>query len=198
MIAQIPHNEKSPPGAEKDKLRRLMLARRKNTAPEKVRLAGTKLQANMLDSDPWQKASSIGLYASFGDEAPTGELFDAARRAGKTVLLPKILDKRERRMVFIRCDSPADMRAGAFGITEPAGDAAGIPHLVVMPGLAFDKKGCRLGYGGGYFDRYLASLTARPLLAGLCFDFQILPSVPADPFDIPVNCLCSEAGFIWL
>ena len=195
MIAQFGFKEKRGTLTQKDELRRLMLAKRVALSPEEIVRMGRRAEENMIRSDPWGKSRAPALYAALPDEVPTRELMKAAWQSGKTVLLPKIIDKKARRMIFVVCAKEEDTRKGAFGILEPIGDEEGAPDFIIAPGLAFDEKGYRVGYGGGYYDRYLASLPVCPPLAGLCFDFQIVSRAPSEATDIPVNFLCAPAGF---
>ena len=107
------------------------------------------------------------------------------------------------------CRSWADLRPGPYGIPEPApdlcpwaflpGEAAGRfwPDLFLLPGVAFDLRGGRLGQGGGYYDRFLAGADlARSFLVGLAFSFQLKPRVPVDLWDIRVQALCTEKRWL--
>ena len=158
-------------------------------------------------------ARVVMAYYSLPDEVNTHQLLDDLVAEGKTVLLPKVLDATT--MELRHYTGPHDLAPGPFGILEPTG-----PHyspsslltppssktidVALIPGVAFDALGHRLGRGRGYYDRFLRTMgtvpsvssaadyrgtvpSVRPCLLGLCFDFQIVPSVPVDPTDIPVN-----------
>ena len=144
-------------------------------------------------------ARVVMAYYSLPDEVNTHQLLDDLVAEGKTVLLPKVLDATT--MELRHYTGPHDLAPGPFGILEPTG-----PHyspsslltppssktidVALIPGVAFDALGHRLCRGRGYYDRFLhyqLSIINCPLLLGLCFDFQKVPSVPVDPTDIPVN-----------
>ena len=158
-------------------------------------------------------ARVVMAYYSLPDEVNTHQLLDDLVAEGKTVLLPKVLDATT--MELRHYTGPHDLAPGPFGILEPTG-----PHyspsslltppssktidVALIPGVAFDALGHRLGRGRGYYDRFLRTMgtvpsvssaandrgtvpSVRPLLIGLCFDFQKVPSVPVDPTDIPVD-----------
>ena len=168
-------------------------------------------------------ARVIMAYYSLPDEVNTHQLLDDLVAEGKTVLLPKVLDATT--MELRRYTGPHDLAPGPFGILEPSGSQyspssflfppssflfppsssnTSSIDVALIPGVAFDALGHRLGRGRGYYDRFLRTMGTvpsvssaanyggtvpgvRPRLIGLCFDFQIVPSVPVDPTDIPVN-----------
>ena len=153
-------------------------------------------------------ARVVMAYYSLPDEVNTHQLLDDLVAEGKTVLLPKVLDATT--MELRHYTGPHDLTSGPFGILEPIGSpfyfSTFSPSIDValIPGVAFDALGHRLGRGRGYYDRFLRTMGTvpsvsiaanyrgtvpgvRPRLIGLCFDFQIVPSVPVDPTDIPVN-----------
>lgn len=137
------------------------------------------------------EASVIMAYYSLPDEVDTHGLLDELVAEGKTVLLPKVLDNET--MELRRYTSTARLREGMLHLQEPVGDSFSDYQQIdvaVIPGLAFDGHGHRLGRGRGYYDRLLKQFGIaghRPLLIGLCFDFQKVPSVPSDAHDIPVD-----------
>ena len=160
-------------------------------------------------------ARVVMAYYSLPDEVNTHQLLDDLVAEGKTVLLPKVLDATT--MELRRYTGPHDLAPGPFGILEPSGSQYSpssflLPpssntssiDVALIPGVAFDALGHRLGRGRGYYDRFLRTMGTvpsvssaanyggtvpgvRPRLLGLCFDFQKVPSVPVDPTDIPVN-----------
>lgn len=141
--------------------------------------------------EPFRSAHTVLLYSSLPDEPDTHALIRRAAAAGKRVLLPVVTG--ETTMELREYRGEAEMRRGAFGITEPQGepftDYAQI-DLAVIPGVAFDAHGNRLGRGRGYYDRLLAKLKDLHVATmGVCFDFQKLTNVPTEPHDIKVDCI---------
>ena len=142
-------------------------------------------------------ANVIMAYDALPDEVNTRELLDDLVAEGKTVLLPKVLDNES--MELRRYTGSDSLREGAFHIMEPVGECftdLQIIDVILIPGIAFDTQGHRLGRGKGYYDRFLSSLIPHffpltsypsPLLIGVCFDFQKVSEVPVDKFDISVN-----------
>ena len=163
-------------------------------------------------------AQTVMAYYSLPDEVNTHQLIDELVAEGKTVLLPKVLD--DTTMELRRYTGPHDLAPGPFGIMEPIGPQYShssllTPHssktidVALIPGVAFDAQGHRLGRGRGYYDRFLNNQlsivnscvhfgserpfgSSGPLLIGLCFDFQRVPAVPVDPTDIPVDQVISS------
>jgi len=137
------------------------------------------------------EAQTILAYYSLPDEVCTRQLIDELIADGKTVLLPKVLDAG--RMELRRYTGPHDLTEGAYGIMEPVGEPFtdyALIDIALIPGMAFDAAGHRLGRGRGYYDRFLNSqwsMVNGQWLIGLCFDFQKVPVLPSDDHDIPVD-----------
>lgn len=133
-----------------------------------------------------REAQVILAYYALSDEVDTHSLLDELVAEGKTVLLPKVLD--DTSMELRRYTGPQDLSEGAYHIMEPAGtpftDLKQI-DVALIPGIAFDAQGHRLGRGKGYYDRFLTAFTGRTI--GVCFDFQKVAEVPVDAHDVAVN-----------
>lgn len=200
--------------AAKDGLRKKMAALRRELPLEEAAALSRQAQVNLMDDACWQNARTVLLYAAFKGEMDTGLLLDAAWSEGKQVLLPRCC--REGGVLtgaleLVPVKAAAELTTGAYGIAEPnpavcapplAGDAVngscGV-DLVVLPGLAFDANGGRLGYGGGYYDRLSASGALEGArLVGFCFSLQLVPKVPVAAWDIPVHGLCTEERLVWM
>ena len=97
-------------------------------------------------------------------------------------------------LVFREWHAEVEMRDGAYGIPEPVGGTAATPDVVLLPANGFDEGGYRLGYGGGFFDRTMASLDPRPLVIGIAFELARLPTIHPQPHDIPLDYVVTEAG----
>ena len=129
-------------------------------------------------------AHTVLLYSALPDEVPTLPLLNRLSTEGKTVLLPRVVSDTD--MELRRYTGSNDLEQGAFGIMEPTGklftDYENI-DVAVVPGMAFDREGHRLGRGKGYYDRFLAQLP-HTYKIGICFSFQLVDLVPADAHDI--------------
>ena len=141
-----------------------------------------------LASDLYKQAKNIYGYLPYNQEVRTTAMLEQAQRDGKRIAVPKILGDT---MIFIWLDDLTAVEKGYSGIPEPLDltPVADDPTaLVLMPGMAFDPEGHRCGYGGGFYDKFLASEPEHPTLA-LCYDFQVLPHLETDDYDIPVDCV---------
>lgn len=139
----------------------------------------------------FQSARIVMFFASFRSEVETGLMIRHALTSGKRVILPKVKGK-DLALFEIR-DFEKDVSPGTWGILEPVAsrsiDLAEI-DLIIVPGVAFDERGNRLGYGAGYYDRLLSTFTNATV--ALAFELQIVPQIHADPHDVPVKKIVTE------
>ncbi|MFH1457681.1 MAG: 5-formyltetrahydrofolate cyclo-ligase [Candidatus Omnitrophota bacterium] len=147
------------------------------------------IRNKLLRTQIFRKAKIVMFYIAFGDEVETQDMIKAAIKLGKIVTVPVCIHRK----VALRpgiLDESIKLQRGPYGVCEPSTKRF-IPlkdlDIVIVPGLAFDKKGNRLGRGKGYYDRFLKMLPKKIPTIGLAFDFQILPKVPAKTHDINVN-----------
>ncbi|MCX2968167.1 MULTISPECIES: 5-formyltetrahydrofolate cyclo-ligase [Streptomyces] len=187
-------------GAEKRALRRELLERRAGLPRETVDAAARALAAQALRLPELADAGTVAAYVSIGSEPGTRELLEALRTGGVRVLLPVLLPDND--LDWAEYTGPGALRAAGRGLWEPAGPRLG-PHAVVsadavlLPGLAVDAGGLRLGRGGGSYDRVLARLAAAgaaPALVVLVYAHELLECVPAEPHDRPVTAAITPAG----
>lgn len=140
----------------------------------------------VLNTETYRNAKTIYGYLPFNQEVRTLPLLQQALVDGKQVALPKCFGK-EMRFILVR--DLSRIRPSVFGAPEPVEDspvAADPAALVLVPGLAFDSEGHRMGYGGGFYDRFLAGEPGHPTIA-LCFDFQMVPHLKTEPHDISID-----------
>jgi len=181
----------------KKALRAAVLAAR-DEMPSHARQQAAEAIAQRLGSlDAYREANSVLTYMSFGAELDTHAFFDRSLRDRKLVVLPRI-DKASKSLKLHRVESHADLVDGVWGIREPRVDAPLMAiadiDMVLMPGLAFDRAGNRLGYGAGYYDRLLAPVARlKPLRVVAAFDCQVVDAVPAGPADQPFDMLVTES-----
>ena len=154
---------------------------------------------HLKDNCRFAAAHTLLLYSALPDEVQTQELLDELSVQGKVVLLPRVTSDTD--MELRRYTGRHDLQRGAFGILEPVGDvfsALADIDVAVIPGMAFDSDGHRLGRGKGYYDRFLAqcSSAARLYKIGVCFSWQVVSRVPTDEHDIPMDCVISRNGHL--
>lgn len=147
------------------------------------------IMSRLLAHPAVAKAETILMYYSLPDEVCTHEAVCRLCESGKTVLLPRVIDGEN--MEIRIYSKPADLAPGHYDIMEPTGtlftDYAAI-DVAVIPGMAFDTEGHRLGRGKGYYDRFLPKAT-HAYKIGVCFDFQKQDSIPTDAYDITMDCV---------
>lgn len=193
--------------ARKAALRQRIRNLRRDHPPGLARARSLEAQQRLLDAPCWRNARSVALYVALKGELATDRLLDAAWKSGRAVWLPRVRPGEPGRMEFVACAGAAQLRPGPFGLREPKDDLPGLgpeeagkafrPDLLVLPGLAFDRRGGRLGFGGGYYDRFLDSAWVCPRV-GLCFAFQVIKNLPLQQWDQRVHYLCTEEQFLCL
>jgi len=152
------------------------------------------IQNKLFAKQEFNDAEIILFYASFDGEVETFEMMTKALELGKKVGLPKV-DKEKNTFSPYSVNSLEGLSIGPYGIKEPAEDesqrlAVEDIDLVVTPGISFDKQNNRLGRGGGYYDRFLATIPSTTLSIGLAFDFQIVDTLPSlEEHDSSVSCV---------
>jgi 5-formyltetrahydrofolate cyclo-ligase len=174
---------------------RILEARKALPLEERERLAGL-VEDRVVALDSFADARSVLLFSSFAEEVPTGGLIRRAAEAGKRVLLPYLDGPR---LEAAPVAPGEELVPTGYGPKEPANRLPVPPEeidLVVTPGLAFDRRGHRLGYGRGFYDRYLDRLRPDALRVGVAFAFQVVDEVPAGPGDLRVHLVVTEAETI--
>jgi 5-formyltetrahydrofolate cyclo-ligase len=168
-------------------LRKVMRKCRDALPGEQARALSHSIQTSALELECYRCAAAVLLYAAVGNEVATNLIFDDARSAGRAVFYP-VADPAAHRLDFRAVLSRDDLRPGHFGIPEP-GDGHRFeprhdaPAVVFVPGLALSLSGQRLGRGGGFYDRFLASTGPGVTAVGLAYSFQVLESLPQEPWD---------------
>lgn len=191
---------------EKTAIRAKMRARRKALSLDEAREKSRAAQECVLASREWQEAASVALYMAVRNETGTGLLADNAWETGKRVYFPCTAKGADGHMTFAACERGGKLVQGWLGIPEPVlepegflqEDAGWAPDIVIVPGLAFDRSGLRVGMGGGYYDRFLAKESMRNVLRiGLAYAFQVLDRVPAEAWDASMHVIATEEGLLW-
>ena len=146
----------------------------------------------------WRSAKSVLLFASLRNEPDLWPLAAEALAAGKAVAFPRCSAATQSYVAAYIHDLDGDLHSGQFGIREPKPHCREFPlnrlDLVLVPGVAFDPHGRRLGRGKGFYDRLLADV--RGVKCGVAFDEQIVPEVPVGPHDAPLNCIVTPSRWL--
>jgi len=174
-----------------------MLARRKALPVTAGRSASWLVQQALIETAEFAEAQVVALYAPTHNEVETAQVLHAALASAKVVVFPAVCPGG---LEFRRISNPAAMRRGPFGIPEPD---AGCPvfspaeaDLIVIPGVAFDLCGKRIGYGKGFYDKALHGLEGRGRLVGFCYDFQLVEEIAGEPHDVRMDLIITERRVI--
>jgi 5-formyltetrahydrofolate cyclo-ligase len=191
QISKIPRNKfsKFVTGLTKEQIRSKIIFRLKTQKEEDRDRKSRKIREKLFRAQVFQKAKVVMFYIAFDGEVRTEEMIEEAKKTGKIVAVP-VCKKDRITLRPVILDDNAQLRKGPYGIYEPAIERfirLKDLDLVIVPGVAFDKKGNRLGRGKGYYDRFLKGLAKDTVSLGLAFDFQILPSIPAAAHDVSVS-----------
>lgn len=186
-------------GEVKTSLRQSHLRKRSQLTAEQVCFMSRNAQQRVTTLPAFSAARTIGLYAPIGNEVDTELLCGFAQRVGAVVAYPRIANGA---MEFVRFDSECTWQPGMFGIMEPLVEvqqesscqvAPEVFDVVVVPGVAFDLVGNRLGYGKGFYDRFLAQCLPQCVFIGLAYDFQLEDRLPREAHDIALDYIVTDA-----
>ncbi len=195
----------------KEYLRNKMLNARKELSISLKRNLDRKISEKLLSSEEYKDADNILIFCSTQEEADTYRIIDDCLRIGKNVFCPRIMDKHNSVMEFIKINSADDLEEGAYGIYEPGYSSESIifngikkSTLMIMPGLCFDRHGNRLGYGGGYYDRFIkrfldGELNDMMKCIAIGYNFQVTDEyfdIYMDYYDIPLDMIVTDEEII--
>lgn len=151
-----------------------------------------KIIHTLLSLPTWQQAHTVALTLSLELEVNTRPLIDAALEAGKSVLVPKVT---KQGLTFHEIKTFSDLEPGVMGILEPTTAVTGQGiDVCIVPGRVFDRSGHRIGWGGGYYDRFLETYHGATI--ALAYSVQVLDKIPIEPHDIPVELIVTEREMI--
>ena len=171
---------------DKKTLRKWIRDQKRAMTRSQIEEVSRKLGEMFLASDLYRNAKTVYGYLPYNQEVRTVPMLEQALADGKKVAVPKVYGDE---MKFIYLTDLTQVEDGYAGIPEPVADGpvgSDPTALVLMPGLAFDREGHRIGYGGGFYDRFLAKEPEHPTIA-LCYDFQMVDDLPTEEFDVPVD-----------
>ncbi len=176
---------------DKKTLRAEVSAKKRALTRAQIEECSARLAGRLFEHPAYRAARSVYGYLSYNQEVRTLPILERAQRDGKRVAVPKVFGDEMR---FLWLDDLSAVAPGGWNIPEPVADgpeADDETALVLMPGLAFDAGGRRCGYGGGFYDRWLARHPGHPLVA-LCYSFQMYEKLETGAHDVPVDFVISE------
>ena len=181
---------------DKEVLRADMLRRRRSLSPEEVVRMSRLAQQRLVSTALFAQVGSVALYHPIHKETATDTVFSAAVAQGKVVFFPRVEGETLR---FVAVASLAQLVPGKFGVAEPCGDLPvcdRVPEMILVPGVVFDRRGHRLGYGRGYYDRYLGKCPVEICKVGFSYSFQLCDLIPEDDHDQLMDVLVTDREII--
>jgi 5-formyltetrahydrofolate cyclo-ligase len=182
----------------KTSLRQQIRARMQSLPPAERVAAAAALRARLWEQQAWREAKSVLLFAPLSDEPDLWPLLAEALAAGKLTSLPRYHSDTASYAAAQIADRQRDLVSGKFSIREPAASCPEVPlnrlDLVLVPGVAFDVRGGRLGRGKGFYDRLLATVNGTK--CGVAFDEQLVEAVPVGPMDVRLDCILTPTRWI--
>jgi len=179
----------------KNKLKGIMLEKRNSLSKEEMLEKGRKIEASLLNLQEYKNSNTVMFFVSFNSEVNTHEMIKKALKE-KIVAIPKVLQHEIEPSIILGLDNL--VQAGRFGILEPI-EIMKLAYksidIVLVPGIAFDKEGYRIGYGFGFYDKFLKKV-AKAVKIGLCFDFQLVDKVPKEEHDVAVDFIITDERVI--
>jgi 5-formyltetrahydrofolate cyclo-ligase len=187
----------TPPEELRASIRKNMIRMRKKLSEETLRQKSRRISEKLAELEAYRSCRSLLIFLSLPGEVRTEEMIARALSGGKKVYVPLVDASRRRLQITEIPGLDIEFEAGSFGVREPVPAHRNIQppsvlDFVLVPGLAFDRKGGRIGYGGGYYDRFLKEVAGHVVRVGVAFHFQVLDFVPQTEFDVPVQNIVTE------
>lgn len=185
---------------DKDILRKEIIAKRDGLSSPDITSKSRKIFEKVQALSDFKEASNVLIYASMKSEVMTDDIIRACLEEGKSVYCPVCTDTANGVMEFVKIHSLQDLKEGYYGIREPLISEKSAVYsgeemetsLCVVPGVAFDKMGNRIGYKGGYYDRYFERFPGLKKVA-LAFTEQIVDEISISEYDVPVDAVVTDA-----
>ena len=189
---------------KKSEIRNSILYKRKNMKYDEVCLKSGIIIEKLRELVQYKNSSVIMCYVDFCNEVKTLDFIRQSIREGKRIAVPKVIakDTDKRKIIAVEInDLEKDLKLGSYGILEPVNTEGNeIPvneiDMAVVPGIAFDLMRNRIGFGAGYYDKFLSNNAERCFKVGIGYDYQILDEIPAGRYDIPMDLIITEARTI--
>lgn len=177
----------------KKETRKNIIKKRDELDKEAKKIMDDEIIKKLINSEEYKKARGIFTYIGFASEIDTKIIIEDALRLGKEVYVPKIFNKE---MILIRIDSLENLVKSSYGILEPIGEENDFDvnklDLIIMPGVAFDEEFNRLGYGAGYYDKFLDRNDLKCSKIALAYEFQVLDKLEVEEHDKKVDQIITE------
>ncbi|QUH25676.1 5-formyltetrahydrofolate cyclo-ligase [Serpentinicella alkaliphila] len=181
----------------KKEIRNKIINNRSNLTEIEIIEKSNIIFRKLKEIDIYKNASNVMLYISFNNEVLTKPIIEDLFQANKRVFIPVTISETKELIVSELLSIEGDLEIGNFGVLEPKKNCLRpfSPHeldLIIVPGVAFDPRGYRIGYGAGYYDRFLPQVPNNVPKASIAFDLQIIDFVPSETYDMPVEYIITE------
>jgi len=177
-----------------------MLALRNSKPPSELDQLSSEITAKLVELPTVREARTISTYLDVGSEVRTRGVVEWALRNGKRIIVP-VVERASKRLIFSEFKAPEELEKGAHGIPEPKREfrrpvALEQADVILVPGVAWDRRGFRIGYGAGYYDRSINALRTHVATVGLAYEFQFVSNVPRSRYDRRVDRIVTESKII--
>lgn len=182
-------------------LRKKLLEKRRNMNTDDIKEKNKLIKERLYDSGIYKNSKFIMAYIDFRNEVETKEIIKYSLKLSKRIGVPISIPKTRELIISELFDFDKELENGVYNILTPKKEfireiSPKEIDLVLVPAVAFDRKGYRIGYGGGYYDRFFEKLDSHTIKLGLAFDIQIIPEVPAGKYDLPVDYVITNKELI--
>jgi len=186
---------------DKKTLRSEILNKRKALSKKEVFEKSSAIAKQLFSTKQYKNANYIMCYIDFRNEVRTEEIIRTALNEGKNIIVPISVVETRQLILSQLLDYDKELEAGTYGILEPKKEfirevKPEVIDLVLIPGVAFDRRGYRIGYGGGYYDRFLAKINSSVPKIALAFELQMVPYIKKGRYDIPMDYIITENEII--
>ena len=182
---------------KKKSIRQELLKKLRSQDKEQRRLKSEKIREKLYAHEKFKTADTVMFYIAEDIEVDTEQMIRDSLKSGKKIAVPITIVSQNKLIASLLIDFDKELSKGPYGILQPKSDfvrpvALKKIDLIIVPGVAFDSRGHRLGHGTGYYDRFLSKITENVLTIGLAFDFQLVDNIPTSSHDIAVKELISN------
>ena len=182
---------------KKKSIRQELLKKLRSQDKEQRRLKSEKIREKLYAHEKFKTADTVMFYIAEDIEVDTEQMIRDSLKSGKKIAVPITIVSQNKLIASLLIDFDKELSKGPYGILQPKSDfVRPVPlrkiDLIIVPGVAFDSRGHRLGHGTGYYDRFLSKITENVLTIGLAFDFQLVDNIPTSSHDIAVKELISN------
>ncbi|MGL4109416.1 5-formyltetrahydrofolate cyclo-ligase [Clostridium sp. LP20] len=180
---------------DKQSIRKAIISKRDSIDTKSKMAMDSRIKDKLKESIFYKNSRNIFIYIGFGSEIDTAKYIEEFLLEGKEIFVPRT-DMKNKVMEAVKINSLMELTESSYGILEPDIEVEAINKndidLVILPGVAFDKSGGRIGYGGGYYDKYLEGMNSDIVKLAITYDFQVLDEVPFEEHDIKADYIITE------